>query len=407
VSAGPRVLHVGPLPPTPSGVADYAADLLPHLAELVDLTAVVADDAPWPTVAMPFRRACELPGLPGLPLHQLGNHRVHAWQLAPLAERPGVVLLHDALLHHLHADVWLERGRAGAYLREVVYDRGSARAALAAVAGRARPAWDREPLIGRALDRARGLIVHSRHAAAAVLRARPRARVWSVHHGVAPPPAEVGEPPAAPFVVGSFGGLTPEKRVATLVAAFARLRASDPGARLLLVGERSPALPIEELLAAEGVADAVELTGRVDLAEMERLMRRCHVCVQLRWPTAGEASGVVLRALRLGRPTVVSDHGWFGELPADAVARVGRPGPGDDDGAAEVEALAARLLELRASPAARAALGAGARAYTSDSSWSAAARRVAAILAEVAAAPDQPPAGRFLDPSPRAAGLAG
>ncbi|HEY3111850.1 MAG TPA: hypothetical protein VGL23_24050, partial [Chloroflexota bacterium] len=91
-------------------MADYAADLLPHLAELVELTAVVADDAPQPAVRLPLRRACELAGQPGLPLHQIGNHRVHAWQLRLLETRPGVVLLHDAGLHHLYADLLLARG---------------------------------------------------------------------------------------------------------------------------------------------------------------------------------------------------------------------------------------------------------------------------------------------------------
>src|SRR5207245_11465866 len=103
-----------------------------------------------------------------------------------------------------------------------------------------------------------------------------------------------------------------------------------------------------------------------------------------RWPTRGEASGVVLRALRLGRPTIVSDVGWFAELPDGAVRRVAGPGPvGAPD--LEVAALEEVLFELRDRPDERARLAAGPRAYAAASSWPAAGRRGAEILAGVAA----------------------
>jgi len=183
---------------------------------------------------------------------------------------------------------------------------GAARRALEAALGDAPPAWYDEPMLGRVVRSARGLIVHSRHARDAARRAGPGGPVEVIHHGVAAP-VELPEP-EGPFTIGVFGGLTPEKRWRSVVRAFRGLA----DARLLLVGEPAPGLLLGDPPAG------VRLIGRVDLDEMERLIGRCHVCVQLRWPTAGEASGAVLRALRLGRPTIVSDCGWFAELPPDA-----------------------------------------------------------------------------------------
>ena len=51
---------------------------------------------------------------------------------------------------------------------------------------------------------------------------------------------------------------------------------------------------------------------------MWSLMAACDVLVNLRYPTMGETSGSVIRALSLGKPLVVSDVGWFSELPDDA-----------------------------------------------------------------------------------------
>ena len=64
----------------------------------------------------------------------------------------------------------------------------------------------------------------------------------------------------------------------------------------------------------------------------------------------GETSGSAIRALSLGKPLVVSDVGWFSELPGDAVLKVAV----DEH---EEETLGA-ALEALTNPAVRAAMGA-------------------------------------------------
>ena len=82
-------------------------------------------------------------------------------------------------------------------------------------------------------------------------------------------------------------------------------------------------------------------------------MAACDAIVSLRSPTMGETSGSAIRALSLGKPLVVSDVGWFAELPADAVVKV----PVDEH---EEDTLLA-ALEALADPAVRAAMGERAR----------------------------------------------
>jgi glycosyltransferase involved in cell wall biosynthesis len=86
---------------------------------------------------------------------------------------------------------------------------------------------------------------------------------------------------------------------------------------------------------------------------MWSLMAACDVLVNLRYPTMGETSGSVIRALSLGKPLLVSDVGWFSELPDDAVLKV------------PVDEFEVRVIEAALGVAADngASLGAAARAY--------------------------------------------
>jgi glycosyltransferase involved in cell wall biosynthesis len=135
--------------------------------------------------------------------------------------------------------------------------------------------------------------------------------------------------------------------VPELLAAFALLRERLPDARLLLVGGVSaryslPALP-----------PGVEHVDYVGEDRLWALMRAADVHVSLRYPTMGETSGSAVRSLSLGKPLVVSDVGWFSELPEDVALKVPLDGR-------EVDVLAG-ALELAAEHAAT--MGAAARAY--------------------------------------------
>src|SRR3984893_17167845 len=85
-------------------------------------------------------------------------------------------------------------------------------------------------------------------------------------------------------------------------------------------------------------------------------MGACDACISVRSPTMGETSGSAIRALSLGRPLVVSDLGWFSELPDDVALKV----PVDED---EIPSLATALELLASSEPTQLAMSDAARAY--------------------------------------------
>jgi glycosyltransferase involved in cell wall biosynthesis len=59
-------------------------------------------------------------------------------------------------------------------------------------------------------------------------------------------------------------------------------------------------------------------------------MDACDIVLNLRYPTVGETSGSLQRALGLGKAVIVSNIGSFAELPDDVCLKVG-VGPEEED----------------------------------------------------------------------------
>jgi glycosyltransferase involved in cell wall biosynthesis len=341
-----KVAYYSPLPPSRSGIADYSALLLPELERRLDVV-----------VAAPGRRAPAA----DIALYHIGNDPdAHGWIVDELRRRPGVVVLHEFVLHHLISGITLGRGDARGYFDAMERELGVAGRLLAlGVADNLLPLlWEtqpeRFPLSGVVLDLAQGLIVHSRYVEGRVREAGYEGPVWRVAHPSWPDAPVAAAAPSGEPVVGCFGHLNVNKRIPQLLEAFALLLRRRPKARLLLVGAAGERFDLERRLERLGL-DGTTIV-REDYVAEERLwslMTACDVLVNLRSPTMGETSGAVIRGLGLGKPMLVSDVGWFSELPDGVALKI----PVDEY---EVPTIAG-ALELAADHAAE--LGAAARDY--------------------------------------------
>jgi glycosyltransferase involved in cell wall biosynthesis len=341
-----KVAYYSPLPPSRSGIADYSALLLSALRERVEIV-----------LAEPGKRAPAA----DIALYHVGNDPdAHGWIVDALRKRPGVVVLHEYVLHHLVAGITIGRRDGRGYLDAMERELGVAGRLLGlGVLDNLLPLlWEtqpeRFPLAGTILEHAHGLIVHSQFVADRARAAGYGGRVWRIAHPAWPvghvtASAEVqGDP-----LIGCFGFLNMNKRIPELLEAFAAFRRERPGARLLLVGAAGERFDVQRRLERLGLTEGVTRLDYVPEDGLWALMAACDALVNLRYPTMGETSGSVIRALSLGKPLIVSDVGWFHELPDDAVLKV----PVDE---VEVPVLKA-ALGVAVDHGAQ--LGAAARAY--------------------------------------------
>ena len=331
------VAYFSPMPPERSGIADYSALLVPALGRRIELEIVARGKAKGGRDT-------------DLALYHLGNDPDHhGWIMEALRRRPGVVVMHDFVLHHLVAGLTIGRGNGHGYLDAMEREAGVVGRLLGhgVLDKRIPPLWESRAnefhLAGEALDLATALVVHSHYVEGRAREGGYEGPIHVVPHAAWPDPQVAPAELEGDPLFGCFGNVNASKRIPQLLEAFARVRGRHPGARLLLVGATSPGFDLDRRLQRLGLDDeGVVREGRVDEARLWALMAACDACINLRAPTMGETSGTAVRALALGKPLVVSAVGWFAELPDEVALKA----PPDEDEAGHLE-TALELLAAR------------------------------------------------------------
>jgi glycosyltransferase involved in cell wall biosynthesis len=325
-----KVGYYAPLPPARSGVADYAAALLAALRRhgSVEPGARDADIA----------------------LYHLGNNHLHREIYAQALARPGVAVLHDAVLHHFFLGS-LDRA---AYVDEFVYNYGEWHRSLAEELWqrRASSGFDRRyfdyPMLKRLAERSLAVVVHNPAAARMVREHAPEARVIEIRHLFAPPawPAEwesvrlrdsLGSRLSAPLF-GVFGYLRESKRLFAILRAFAVLRRQRPDARLLIAGAFVSS-DLERAISPALLDPGIVRLPYLSEHEFWRAAMAVDACINLRAPAAGETSGIAIRMMGAGKPVLLSDGLENSRYPGAACLRVAA-------GLAEEDSLLHHMLLL-------------------------------------------------------------
>lgn len=325
---------VSPLPPVRSGIADYCADLLPHLAERCDLRLAHVPGQPIDTAIAARYPVIELAeaGQGGrLPLYQMGNNPWHyeIWQQALAV--PGVLTLHDLVLHHFLIERTVKLHDFEAYRQALADDHGwigdAAGRPIRWPGGSGRSSQFSLPAHRGLLSRQIGVLTHSEWAREILEEEIPGLRVRSLPMGVPLVPeadAAAGEafrrrhglPVGAPLI-GAFGFQTPMKRTEVLIDALQDEALA--GVHLMVAGEVSPIYGLANYARLVGVEERVHFLGYLPFEEWEAGIAAVDLCLNLRYPTAGETSASLLRILAVGKVAIVSDYAQSADLP-DAVA---------------------------------------------------------------------------------------
>ena len=363
-----RLAWFTPLPPMPSGISDYSAELLPLLAERAEVEVFCPPSARRlhapAGIAVRSPEAFD-PSAFDATVYHLGNNPQHGFIYETALRHPGICVFHDLSLHHLIAHLMIEDGwdpaRYRALCAEELGPGDGGRLAALMLSG-ATSGFEKFlfPLIGRSARRASAIVVHSRWGRERIRMVAPDVPVAVIpHHAGVPPPeldgvgrAEARRAlgiPAEGFLVGHFGFLGAEKQPRAVLGGLAHLRRSDRQARLLVVGADHTGGGLARAARTAGVAEAVRTTGFVSLTEFYRALRAVDAVVNLRYPTAGESSGTLARALAESRAVIVNRLHVFAELPDEVALKVEVDGP-------QAEQVGAHLARLASDPAFRAGM---------------------------------------------------
>jgi len=363
------------MPPSKSGIADYSQALVDELSKRAEVTVFdspnqLFDPARFDTF-----------------LYHVGNNPHHDFVYETALRHPGFVVMHEANLHHLVAHLTITRDNWDAYLAECDFDGGPAALEFAQSVRRLEvgPDYEGVPMTRRLLQASKAAIVHSDYVARLTREQGFTGPIATIPHGAWLPDQagrhaarhELGLDETTPLI-GAFGHLKPYKRIAESLRAFRRLVKLEPRARMILVGEPHPEFPVDQLIRTLGLREQVRLIGFAEIRQFVAYMSACDIILNLRFPTVGETSGSLQRALGLGKAVIVSDVGSFAELPGDICLKV-PPGTGEEDLIFEY------LNVLVSQPDLARAMGERARNWVArECNWSLVAERYLAFMQDPA-----------------------
>jgi glycosyltransferase involved in cell wall biosynthesis/SAM-dependent methyltransferase len=427
-----RLALWSPLPPLPSGISDYTAELLGALgaggadADGAEIEIFVDDGylpdqeltAAWPIFHYSaFERRQQWRRF-DMVIYQMGASMYHLYMYEAVRRWPGLLVLHDLTLGYVRFELFAAGWPQEEIQRELLdaegldAQEGYEDLRRLAPGERTRPTEEflnRHYMLRQMIAASRAEIVHLPRAGEELAARYPRSRVFTFPMGVEDPQVSdlAGGPaamrrryglPAGVFVVAAFGIADPVKRIEAAIEALARIGAEAPGALLLIVGRFSRTdyrTRLRELAGRLGLGERVRLFEQVAKGDFYRLLMACDAVVNLRFPFRKQMSATLMRALAAGKPVAISDVPDWDHLPAAFCYRVE---PNEDEGAQ----LAAWLAGLARDPGRTAAIGAAAREYyLRHGTVARMADHYRTVIEDLAApAGTDPAAGRALEAAP-------
>jgi hypothetical protein len=355
-----RIHWFSPLAPAPTDIAHYTGRLLRALGARAEVTLWTGQPHWYPSLErhaavrrfdpldFPWQ---DLNGADAV-FYNIGNDARFHHAIGMVSRRfPGFSIMHDMLLHDSVFYDYHERRRPdrAAYLeimQSLYGPRGLRDAEIYWDSLLPLPVMNRMALeMGRMyscapyfLESSLGAIVHSRTAERALEKEVdvPVIRLPLPFPARRAPRPHEGPPPWKLVVFGFLGA---NRCLEQILTALARL--ADYPFQLHIYGEIQDRAGVAALLERLPLAGRVTIHGFVPEVELDRALASAHLALNLRYPTKGEASGSQLRIWSHGLPSLVTQVGWYAELPPGTVSFV-RPDFLVEDLCAHLRAYAAR-----------------------------------------------------------------
>ena len=270
-------------------------------------------------------------------VYNFGNHLPFHREIFLLSRRhPGICVLHDFVMHHFFAEYYfneLHDPEAYALLIERVYG-DAGRAAVEESLSGGKRVWESDavaqfPLFEEVIRGALGVVTHSEFFRKCVedifpgpvrriplaYDAEPTAPVLSRGH------LDVEEDEV---LIVTVGHVNPNKQVIAVIDALGCLGPIAQRVKYVVLGPCSPDYKrrLEAAIGQMHRKPVVRLLGQVSDESLRSYLSHADVCVNLRYPAFEGASASVIEEMLFGKPVIVTDTGFFAELPDECVLKV-------------------------------------------------------------------------------------
>ncbi len=338
-----------PISPQATGIANYTYDLIIGLSQLVNIHIrifTIIDSHCFShiktievintldSVHAPIMETHDFNQYDQILYHLGNNGEFHTYMLPILKKFGGIVHLHDLVLQQLLAsETRVSIFNRQDYLHVIQREYGSKiYSYVNQLMDKEYPLWQTEyayllPCFEAYLRFSDACIVHSNFAYHQINNKIPGLLINKVpqlynikNKQFSPEREQLKSQKSAhnSLKLGIFGGIENNRKVDSIIKVLAEIYHSEQKIKfeLIIVGAFCEECKhIIELPEKLGIADKVSIHHRVDKKEFFQLLNNIDLLIALREPTAGETSAVVMQALQLNKLPIVSDVGWYSELP--------------------------------------------------------------------------------------------
>lgn len=387
-----RLAFFSPLNPQHSGISDYSEELLVHLKEYAEIDLFVDGISPSdPEILNNFRyydykdfEKKEVRRRYDNIIYHMGNNTLHEYIYSTLNSYPGITVLHDYNIHPFTREITLGKGKPELYLSEIQDCYGVIGRLISNRIIKENFNLDSNQftLNNKIFNKSKAVIVHSEW----IKNQFASDNIYVIPMGTNIEQKITREDISAIrkeksmsddlFIISCFGDIVHTKRLDIVIKAFSIFRLFFKNVKLILVGKLYKEMEgkIQKLIERYNLKESLCITEKVSLEEFKKYMKASDVIVNLRYPTMGETSASLIRAMSYSKPVIISNVNQYREYPDDCCLKV-------DVGSQEQDQLLNCLMRLKKDESMRKWLGENARKYVGKNcSWEKIAARYVEVI---------------------------
>lgn len=333
-----KLLYTSPLWPMKSGISEYSEILIMGLEQYYDITLLIDKytlqnstlKRRFPVIY--YQKGKKYEEYDYI-LYNLGNNPdFHSYMIDMIDQNPGYVILHDYSLYYLAVDYYQAKG---CFFQKLYEFHGTEGVILVKDCLKTSNEKDllqhKElasilPLNKGFLKSAKGVFVHSLFTKKLL---QQECNIMNVKEiSFAQPILQLAEPTDKLFfrekfknicnedyVIGSVGFIAPSKQNSLICQMIREYNsAHNEKIHYVMIGEGN--------FVDDFIDDYIHKTGFLENDTFFKAIEECNLIFNLRYPYGGETSATLLQCMSMGLPCVVTDIGWFSELPDDSVIKV-------------------------------------------------------------------------------------
>jgi len=347
-----KIAWFTPFPPEKSAIAEYSTvivnelqknceiDLWVALHESEDLELTENKYSKYMKIVNYYRNPGYLNSLSSYDsiVYNMGNNlKFHKDIFECSKVYPGIVILHDYVLHHFFAAYHLSfKNSKEDYIKDMEKNHGTDGKKLAQdiLSGKVPRVWETEevihyPLNRSVLENVEGIVVHSnfvknklREYAPLPIRAIPFPNPPAIDSQVKINKEALNISPDKILIV-TFGEINPNKRIEKVLKVLGENSILKKNVIYVLIGkEDRNYYDLRPMIKKYNLNDSVRILGYQPKQILNEFILASDICVNMRYPTMGESSWSLIQVLLGGKPAIVTKTGWYDELPDDCVVKI-------------------------------------------------------------------------------------